>query len=269
MLFAINYSNQAAALLAQGQIQIDRFKTPNWPEMVAEAQRQQRVAVHFNLKAGRGEAQRADWQAIDDALQRTGTPFVNLHLEARMEDLPCAPMAGDDLACREGVIQRMVADLRAAVERFGAGQVIAENVPYRSPAGQVLRACVEPGVIRRALDETGCGLLLDIAHARISASSLGMDEREYMSALPVERLRELHFSGVGVLDGWPQDHLAAQEADWAALEWALARIQVGEWACPWMLAFEYGGVGEKFAWRSDQEVIAAQAPRVYELVKSI
>jgi len=31
----------------------------------------------------------------------------------------------------------------------------------------------------------------------------------------------------------------------------------------------YGGVGERFAWRSDADVIAAQVPRLYELARSV
>jgi hypothetical protein len=33
-----------------------------------------------------------------------------------------------------------------------------------------------------------------------------------------------------------------------------------------MLAFEYGGVGEKFAWRSDPQVIASHVPKLSALL---
>lgn len=36
-----------------------------------------------------------------------------------------------------------------------------------------------------------------------------------------------------------------------------------------MLAFEYGGVGPKFEWRSDPQVIEEQATRLYQLSKDI
>jgi hypothetical protein len=96
-----------------------------------------------------------------------------------------------------------------------------------------------------------------------------MDQRDYMAKLPVERLRELHFTGVHDLDGYWQDHLPALEDDWQALIWVLERIRSGEWPRPWLLAFEYGGIGEKFAGRSDPQVIAEQVPCLYELLKSI
>jgi len=50
----INYSTQAADLLKQGKIQVERFKCPDWPDMIAEASQLCPVAVHVNLKAGVG-----------------------------------------------------------------------------------------------------------------------------------------------------------------------------------------------------------------------
>ena len=144
-----------------------------------------------------------------------------------------------------------------------------ENAPYHGPEGRLLRACVEPELIRRLVEETGVGLLLDISHARIAAHSIGMPERAYMEALPVDQTHELHFTGLHRLNGRLADHLPVLESDWPALAWVLENIQSGEWGRPWMLAFEYGGVGEKFAWRSDPAVIQEQIPRLYNMVHSI
>lgn len=37
---------------------------------------------------------------------------------------------------------------------------------------------------------------MDIAHARVAASALGVDIYEYLNKLPLERIREIHVSGV-------------------------------------------------------------------------
>jgi uncharacterized protein len=79
----------------------------------------------------------------------------------------------------------------------------------------------------------------------------------------------MHFTGVHQIDGWLQDHLPALEADWQALDWVLERIRSSEWAQPWMLAFEYGGVGGKFTENSDPQVIEAQGNRLYELAHTL
>lgn len=276
MLLALNYSTQAAALCAQGRLEVDRFKCPDWPDMIAEAQRLRGVAVHFTLKAGRGKTRKTDWEQIAHFAEQTGTPYINLHLEPRAEDY-ASNQAGDqngipidstDPAHRQRVLERTLEDVWTAVRRFGAERVIVENAPYR-PAGNLLRLATEADFIAQVVQETGCGLLLDISHAIISAHHLGLSAEEYMRQLPVHRLRELHFAGVHDLDGWLQDHLPALPADWEALDWVLERIRSGEWPMPWLLAFEYGGVGEKFADRSEASVIEEQGGRLYRLIRNI
>lgn len=269
MKLAINYSHEAATLFSQGNLPIDRFKCPDWPDMIAEASQLCPVAVHFNLKAGTGRLKDTAWDQVAHWIEQTGTPYVNLHLDPVKADYPGLPADTPEEQQVNQVIERMLEDVAAVVDRFGAQQVIAENVPYRGSSGKTLRPAVEPDIIRRIVAETGCGLLLDISHARIAAHHLGMDEREYMLQLPVYNLRELHFTGLHNLDGKLKDHLSVLDTDWPVLDWVLERIRTGEWPRPWLLAFEYGGVGEKFAWRSDAQVIATQTPLLYQAVKDI
>lgn len=269
MKFAINYSTQAAELLSEGQIEIDRFKCPNWPDMIHEASSYRPVAVHFGLQAGSGKLKDSNWEPISHLLAETGTPYVNLHLSPTREDYPDFPIETPEPDQFQQVVKNLIDDVRAVVEQFGAERVIAENVPYSGEAGKVLRPAVEPAVIHQVLEKTGCGLLLDISHARIAAHHLEIDAHTYMSQLPVERLKELHFTGLHGMNGRLQDHLSILETDWPFLEWVMERIQQGEWARPWMLALEYGGIGEKFAWRSDKTVIAQQVPRIYATITDV
>jgi uncharacterized protein (UPF0276 family) len=269
MKFAVNYSKQAAQLVEQGVIEIDRFKCPDWPDLIAEASRLRPVAVHFTLNVGQGKIQSTNWGQIERILQQTGTDYVNLHLAPEYSDFPGIPVDTTDNAECQIVIQRMIAEVQSVVSRFGSERVIVENVPYRGEDRTVMRPGVEPDAISEVVRETNCGLLLDISHARIAARSLGIDERLYMAALPVHRLREMHFTGLHHLDGRWQDHFPVLEEDWPALDWALERVRNQDWAHPNTLAFEYGGVGEKFAWRSDPTVIAEQVPRLYQSVHAV
>jgi uncharacterized protein len=146
-------------------------------------------------------------------------------------------------------------------------------------------------VISRVIDETGCGLLLDISHARIVASHLGMDAHEYMAALPVKRLREMHITGIQVFDqswldmmtnkGMPEhrfnlsenlgrwmDHLPITDQDWPEIAWVLEQIGNGSWAEPWVASCEYGGIGGGFfEATTDEAVIREQFPRLGKMVK--
>ena len=269
MLFAINYSFQAAELFTAGKIRLDRFKTPDWPDMIAEASEICPVAIHFNLNAGNGSLKEKDWSYVWDLLQQTNTPYINLHLSPNRKHFPGLDDEHLSPEHANQVEARVRADLEVVLKRFGPSRVILENVPYRGPQDKVLPCAVDPQFISHLIESCDCGFLLDISHARISARQLGVEEDQYLTALPVNRLRELHFTGLHFLDGVWRDHMSVLEEDWPALDWALERIRLNEWARPWLLALEYGGVGEKFVWRSDPDVIATQAPVIYTKIKDI
>ncbi len=266
MQVAINYSLEAATLVHEERIHIDRFKTPDWPDMIEEASVYRPVAVHFNLFAGRGDLVSSDWDIIRSLKKQTGTPYINLHLNPEVVDYPDVPLDITRGPQFNEIVHNLIQDVQAAVDVFGAEQVIVENVPFRGWRGDTLRLAVDPHIIRKVVEETGCGLLLDLSHARISACFLGVDDREYISALPVDRLRELHFNGLNWVNGNLKHHLPALRYDWQALSWALKHIRSGEWAPPWLLAFEYGGVGDKYKERSEPTVISEQIPRIFEMI---
>jgi uncharacterized protein (UPF0276 family) len=269
MKLAINYSTQAAELLAKGQIEIAFFKTPDWPWIINQAKTYCPVAVHFNLTAGNGELARIDWQTISELMEITSTPYLNLHLEARVEDFPGLPAGSTEEQQKDRIISQALADIQSALRYFKPEQVIVENVPYHGISDKVLRPCVEPATISYILQTSGCGLLFDISHARITAHYLGISLEDYCAQMPLSRTKEMHFTGMKWVNGKLTDHLECQESDWQALVWIFQQIRNGSISSPWLLAFEYGGVGEKFAWRSDPEVIAQQVPKLLSLIRTV
>jgi uncharacterized protein (UPF0276 family) len=293
MELAVNYSPPTAALLRAGRIAIDRFKCPSWPDLIATAQAQHPVYVHFPIQVGGGgglardseTGREPDWAACEQMLARTGTPLVNVHITASPRDYPGIPPATTDPAHTERLAEAAVRDLEAVTRRFGPKNVIAENAP--DGHGSTLRPLLEPDFIRRVIEEAGCGLLLDLSHARRAADFLGMDVRRYIEALPVNRIGEIHVTGVYRVEGplveWArekgldeaalaraigrlQDHLPMTGADWALLDWALERIAAGAWAAPWVVAFEYGMVGGFWERMIEEDVLLAQVPRLYAAV---
>ena len=264
MDFSINYSRPAAALVREGRIEVDRFKCTEWPDMIAPARELLPVYVHFPTNAGTGET--PDVEAIERVAGETDTPLLNVHLVARGED-----WAGGDVNSprfADAVADRLVRDVGAFAQRVRPERVIAENLIYTGPGSEYLRAAVEPHVIRRVLEETDCGLLLDLSHARIAARYMGVDWKDYLAELPLERLRELHVTGLAEVGGVLVDHEPLTEQDWEDVEWAMERIRRGDWPEPWMVALEYGGVGGPYLHRSDAKVIEEQVPRLRELVAS-
>jgi uncharacterized protein (UPF0276 family) len=110
---------------------------------------------------------------------------------------------------------------------------ILENMPALPKKSFAFES--EPARIRRVLEETDCGMLLDIAHARVAAVVHEMDVLDYMQALPLERVRQVHISSPRPLrDGFLYDaHESLEAQDYELLDWVLARTQ------PEMVTMEY------------------------------
>ena len=228
------------------------------------------VYVHGSLQAGRGRLKSADIEQLQRWLDQTDTLVINTHFAIGAADFPSS-----EAVTAEAVIERTLRDLEALSEHIPIENIVIENIPSPDPGwnDDMIPEVVDPAVISEVVRRSGCGFLLDIAHAIRACEGTGRaDLRGYLNAMPVHALRELHV--VGILPepdehGVRQDHFAMTESDWEVTEWAVNQIRVGKWLTPDTMAFEYGGVGEQFAWRSDRHVIADQAPRLYRLAKSI
>jgi uncharacterized protein len=294
MRLAVNYSLPISGLLRAGQIRLDVLKCPAWPEVIAAARELAPVYVHFPLRVGAGigdaidtEKNRpADWALVERLLAETGTPCLNVHMSPILEDYPGISAHAADPAFAERLAENLVRDVRAVAARFGAGRVILEN--DHAGDGQLIRLALLPELFTRVLAETGCGLLLDVAHARLAADSLELDPRAYLGAFPLERTREVHLCGVqrsetqwaelarllGVDEdqvrpavGPLTDHVPLMDADWEFCQWALGQARAGCWGQPDVIAFEYGGVSAQWESVTRTDVLAAQIPRLYELVR--
>jgi len=83
------------------------------------------------------------------------------------------------------------------------GEVVTENLDYHE-GGAYEHVC-DPTFITRFIKELDVGLLLDIAHARVSASALGYDVWEYIKKLPLSLVKEIHLSKAYMIDGKVRD----------------------------------------------------------------
>jgi uncharacterized protein (UPF0276 family) len=271
MRLAVNYSPQAAELLDAGVVAFDLYKCPDWPDLVSEAQETRPVYVHFPLMAGKNNLNHVDWDQIEYLLSVTETGYINLHIAPFAPDFPGMALDTRSPADAARVIDRVVEDVTYVKQRFGADRIILENVPWDAdPKYAIPRPVIEPEVVSRLVKETGCGFLLDTAHARIAALHLGMDPIAYLDALPGEHMRELHITGT-VYDEdasmW-RDHFPMTYDDWQVATRALENVNSGRWPAPEIVALEYGGVGPMFAWRSKSQVLAVELARLRALVDS-
>jgi uncharacterized protein (UPF0276 family) len=269
MKFAVNYSPQAAALLDKGLIEVDLYKCFNRQDMIEAAQRQRPAYVHFPLLAGRDDIHKVGWERIERLCQETDTAYVNTHLAPRASDFG-AGIENAGSTTVEALYTAMLRDIEPLVARFGPERVILENAMW-DPDWEIPRPAIEPAMIARIITATGCGLLLDLAHARACAVHLGMDARDYITRLPLDCLRELHVTGVAYEadKGRLVDHHPMSNNDWALVEWAGDHIRRGRWREPDVVTLEYGGVDPLFAARSRAEVIARELPRLRLLIEGV
>ncbi len=129
------------------------------------------------------------------------------------------------------MVNRLIRQLNRLKSRLTM-PLILENLPICPVINSTIEG--EPAVINRVLAETGCEMLLDLAHARVSAGYLGLSVEEYLLQLPLGKTRQVHISGVRVVEGNLQDaHETLTEKDYGLLDWVLKRIK------PEMITLEY------------------------------
>lgn len=269
MRFAINYSPQAMQLWQDNRIKVDLFKFPPWDDLRAQMRLGPGAYVHFENIAGGPYAKEQDPAVVQGWMDDTDTALVNTHLAVSASDF-----ADGARVSPEAVIEKAAAWVDRLGRHFGNDNVVVENLAYPLPEADagLLAEVVDPAVVSEIARRSGCGLLLDVSHAVCACEGTGrQDAHAYLDAMPVAALRELHLTGILPYKnayGLREDHFAMTDDDWSMAEWVVGRIRDGQWREPETMAFEYGGVGELFAWRSDADVIAAQAPRMYALARS-
>jgi uncharacterized protein (UPF0276 family) len=296
--FAVNYSSAAADLFQEGRIEVDRFKCPAWPEVIAAAQAIHPVYVHLPLRVGAGigdaidteTEQSADWQRLEPLLAQTDTPQINVHLAPFTSDFPGMPADTTHPAHAEMLYAHALRDVEALVARFGPARIVVENAD--DGKGLIPHPALQPDLIRGVVETAGCGFLLDVAHARLAAHTLGLDARVYLAGLPTAHTCEIHLAGIqpftgrwlalmrqeGLTDkdlGWFAglkpgqlfDHLPLVDEDWAFYAWALEQVDLGHWGDPWIVTLEYGGVRGVWELLTDRAALAEQVPRLCHMVK--
>ena len=150
-----------------------------------------------------------------------------MHLVATTQDFPDIPAGSEEVDHVERVTERMIADVRVLTAWFGPDKVITENVIWRGTEGRFLYACVAPSVISDVVRNTGCGLLIDTAHASMTCQYTEMPVIDYIAALPTERLRELHVTGIGQKEGRWRDSMPLREQDFQTVSDVLGDIGAG------------------------------------------
>ncbi len=172
-------------------------------------------------------------QRIQEYLSATGSAWFSVHLmvwhAGEIERL----MTGERLPLPDPdeALERLLSRLEQ-VKRLVAVPVLIENLEPLPFDGYDFWS--RPEYIRRALDCSGCGFLLDIGHLRVGAERMAMDEKTYLDQLPLEKVVEVHASGPRRRRGRLLDsHEHMQVADYRLLEHVISRQE------PQVVTLEY------------------------------
>lgn len=255
-LLGANGTEAMQALLAQGDgALVDYLKVGPFMgcEAIAALAARHPLMLHLDDTLSGPRPPSAEMIArLNGWIQLTGTPWTSEHIGFGVPDVDLdsalITQPASALLPRQTALAHIVRNTRALGERLQT-PLLLENIPF-SPNLAHVHVC-EPDFVSEVLARSGCDLLLDLAHARVSASVLGLDAHTYLEALPLERTAEIHLSGprrlcevdarrqrlvrenarsVAHLVAFGEEHLidaheTLQEEDYDLLAWVLARTR--------------------------------------------
>ncbi|MGB4595981.1 MAG: DUF692 family multinuclear iron-containing protein [Anaerolineaceae bacterium] len=259
MKLAVNASAQLQALLARDLVQVDLIKCPEWEGIVNDARQYAPVYIHFEIAIGNATVEKLDFEMIKRFLGSTATPHLNVHLAGN------GLLHSDKYTDQVMLLDAWKADIEFIRKHLPDTIIVAETLPYL-PSYSENRIANQSWIIRELLESMDINLLLDLSHIRITAAYEGMDYQALIEALPVERLRELHITGIKAYAGYLTDHFEMNADDLASAEWAIKQIKSSQWREPEIVSFEYGGFGDVFAWRSEEWVLREQVPALWRMI---
>lgn len=225
-------------LLREGVVEVDYLKLGPWlgQENVRTLDSDRPLLFHSDLiLSGSQPLSPATLAETQAWLALTGAPWLSAHIgfscEAVTWEQTFVPAPGTRLLSRDEARANIVRNARQLAAAIPV-PLLLENIPrfFNRAHDHV----TEPDFVAQVLAETGCGLLLDLAHARVSAAALGYAVPDYLARLPLARTVEIHVSGPRLRDGVLTDcHEPLQEEDYRLLAWVLEHIR------PRLITLEY------------------------------
>ncbi len=143
--------------------------------------------------------------------------------EVRIEDHTY--IANSDVLTRDSLMSLTAERITHIRDRLGC-RLAMENLNYY-PTDAYKHVC-EPDFIAEIVRSNDVGFVLDLAHAVVSAHNFGITPNAYLSALPLERVVEIHLSAPGMRDGtrdglWRDLHGSPTHREYAMLASVLSR----------------------------------------------
>lgn len=201
--------------------------------------------------------------AIDGHAERTQTPWIGEHLAYISADAlvgdpsDAGPTELTYTVCpqlSEETVERVALNLDRLRARFSV-PIILENAPqYFAVPGSTMTM---PEFVAAVAERCDVDLLLDVTHFLITTANMGLEPVASLHGLPLERVVEIHLSGMSKQSGrWWDDHaLPAPDEAFDLLAEAGDRINARA------VTFEYN-----WAPSMPESVVVGQIGRARELL---
>jgi len=208
MKFGCNYSKELIEILHEDKSFCDFIKIGAFGKTLPhleEAFFYKPLLIHgfgWFERGGMGTIEEMDFDLMNDKLNYYNSPFLGMHALAYARDLSRLISDIDDslplLSSQpeQSLLEHMVYIFSQIQTRLSVPLLI-ENMdfsPFYTYDTTVIET-VEPGFLCSLMGQTNTYFLFDLSHAKVSAYQLKMDIIDYIENLPLERIKEIHFSG--------------------------------------------------------------------------
>lgn len=245
MRLACNYYGETERLAREGRIAVDCFKYPSLgfqmkvfddPELREYAEMAGRLRDLGPLLL-HGLGQRDNDIGSADFKERFEPEFTGRILELSGIRGVSLHLCGGDVSLPAGERKRIIVDhIQYLRESLAPLEFLSlENVdgnPYSDKTYSDV--CVDPDFIREVVEEADAEFLLDISHAYGASVAQGIEVRDYLSRLPLDRLYEIHINGWVRNQRGMMAHTVIHEEGYELLEEVLSRTS------PRIVTLEYG-----------------------------
>ncbi len=173
-------------------------------------------------------------ESIDREAQRTRTPWIGEHLAfitadglSTGADTTASPTSLTYTVCpqmSEETVERVAKNLTMLQPRFAAPLILENSPQYFDVPGSTMSMVA---FIDAVLSRCDVGLLLDLTHFLITTLNTGADAFKEICRLPLERVVEIHISGLNVQSGvvWDDHATPAPEPVFRLLARVLERAR--------------------------------------------
>lgn len=212
---ACNFTNELVELLKENEINIDYIKWPSFNQKYISidetAKYGKPILLHgfngyFDYYVSNDISKENKAKEIENSVkmrnlgQKYNLPYYSAHLGGMISMI--SEIKWNGIYCtkeeKEYLIEQTVNNI-IGLKKVLDKEIIIENIPIfkGNPKLEKFPECVgKTDFISKIVYKADIDLLLDIAHARVNASVLNLNIYEYLDRLPLERVREIHISGV-------------------------------------------------------------------------